>query len=235
VRQVPDPPLIGRRDGLAYALFLPTGEPEAGIVVVHGAGSAKESHYDFGRAARGMGLAAVCFDLPGHGESEGEFGPSALDAVAAMLALVREHAPRAALRGSSLGGFCSLHAAALDREVAAVVAICPATEDLLLRGLRSERLDGFRCDRPAAERWLEAADTRAAVASLAPRTALLLLHAEGDEQVPYTVSQDLHAAAGEPKRLLVLPGGHHRSIQHDGELQGESLRFVLRFARPRPG
>jgi hypothetical protein len=44
------------------------------------------------------------------------------------------------------------------------------------------------------------------------------------------VSQDLHAAAKEPKRLLVLPGGHHRSLQHDGEMQGESLRFIARAA-----
>jgi hypothetical protein len=56
------------------------------------------------------------------------------------------------------------------------------------------------------------------------------MHAEGDEQVPYTISQELHAAAKEPRRLLLLPGGHHRSLQHDGELQGESLRFIVRAA-----
>ena len=27
-------------------------------------------------------------------------------------------------------------------------------------------------------------------------------------------------------RLIVLPGGHHRSIQHDHELQAVSLRFI---------
>ena len=54
------------------------------------------------------------------------------------------------------------------------------------------------------------------------------MHAEGDEQVPYTISQELYEAAGEPKRLLVLPGGHHRSLQHDVEMQAESLRFVER-------
>ena len=34
--------------------------------------------------------------------------------------------------------------------------------------------------------------------------------------------------ASEPKRLLLVPGGHHRSIQHDLELQAESLRFIER-------
>ena len=55
----PEPPQLGEQDGLAYALFLPGEEPIAGVVICHGAGSAKESHFDFGRAARGAGLAAV--------------------------------------------------------------------------------------------------------------------------------------------------------------------------------
>jgi alpha-beta hydrolase superfamily lysophospholipase len=58
---------------------------------------------------------------------------------------------------------------------------------------------------------------------------MLLLHAEGDEQVPVDHSVALHRASGSPrKRLIALPGGHHRSIQHDLELQAESLRFVER-------
>ena len=56
----------------------------------------------------------------------------------------------------------------------------------------------------------------------------MLMHAHGDEQVPYMISEELYAAAGEPKRLLVLPGGHHRSLQHDLEMQNESLRFIER-------
>ena len=37
----PAPPELGTRDGLAYALFLPDAEPAAGVVILHGAGSAK--------------------------------------------------------------------------------------------------------------------------------------------------------------------------------------------------
>jgi uncharacterized protein len=65
------------------------------------------------------------------------------------------------------------------------------------------------------------------VAAFGPSTALLLLHARGDEQVPWTISEELYAAAHEPKRVLILPGGHHRSLQHDLELQAVSRRFVL--------
>ena len=89
-------------------------------------------------------------------------------------------------------------------------------------------------DREATEPWLEALDTSTAAASLSDAgTALLIMHAQGDEQVPWTVSEELHAAAGEPKQLLVLPGGHHRSLQHDLEMQSVSIRFIERAAAGR--
>ena len=222
----PDPPELGERDGLSYALFLPESEPRGGVVILHGAGSAKESHFDFGRLCRAYDMAAVAYDARGHGRSAGEWGPTAFGDALAMCDLVREHAPEAALRGSSMGGFTAIHAAALDPSVAAVVAICPAPAELLLRGLRAERLDGFAIDSAAAEPWLETLDLYGAVAGLGESTGLLLLHAKGDEQVPYTISEALHEAAHEPKRLLVFPGGHHRSLQHDLEVQNLSARFL---------
>ena len=225
----PAPPELGSRDGIAYALFLPAGAPAAGVVVLHGAGSAKESHFDFAHLCRESGVAALCFDARGHGASEGAFGPGAIDDVLAMCDLLREHVHRVALRGSSMGGFCAIHAAARDPSLAAVVAICPAPEDRLLRGLRSGDF-GFRCDTAITEPWLEAADLYDSVGRLGVDTALLLLHARGDERIPYTVSERLFAAAHEPKRLLLFPGGHHRSLQHDPEVQSLSLRFVERAA-----
>jgi alpha-beta hydrolase superfamily lysophospholipase len=229
---MPEPPELGERDGLAYALFLPDGEPSAGIVICHGAGSAKESHFDFGRAARGAGMAALAFDARGHGRSTGAFGPSAFADLLQMVELLREYTPHVAARGSSMGGFQALHAAAIaEPPLIAVIAICPAPADLLLRGIRSGRLFDFRMDRASLEPWLETLDIRAAVASLAGRTAVMLMHARGDEQVPYTVSEELFAVAGEPKHLLIVPGGHHRSLQHDGEMQAETIRFVAR-AKP---
>jgi uncharacterized protein len=228
----PEPPQLGELGGLAYALFLPDGEPSAGIVICHGAGSAKESHFDFGRAARGAGMAAIAFDARGHGHSKGEFGPTAFADVIEMVELMREHTPHVALRGSSMGGFQALHAAAIaDPPVVAIVAICPATDDLLLRGVRTGRFD-FRMDPASVEPWLKTLDIRKAVASLSGRTAVMFMHAEGDEQVPYTISEELFSVAGEPRRLLIVPGGHHRSLQHDDEMQAETIRFIQR-ALPR--
>jgi fermentation-respiration switch protein FrsA (DUF1100 family) len=227
---VPAPPELGELDGLAYALFLPDERPRAGVVILHGAGSAKESHYDFARGCRADGIAALAYDARGHGRSRGEFGPGAIDDALSMVELLRGHAERVALRGSSMGGFQAIHAGSRDHALCAVVAICPAPDDLLLRGLRSGEPLRFRCDVPATAEWLESLDIYAAVSDFGPKTSLLLMHARGDEQIPWTVSEDLHAAAHEPKRLLVLPGGHHRSLQHDLELQAVSRRYILAAA-----
>jgi uncharacterized protein len=192
------------------------------MVILHGAGSAKESHFDYARKARAAGITAVAFDQRGHGESGGALDARMLDDVATMADLV----PRPlALRGSSMGGYVALLAA--DRlDADAVVAICPAGAEHLLRGLRSGRFE-FDADERGLEAFLIEHDLPTVVAGL--RTPMLLMHAEGDEQIPVEHSVALHEAGGMPrKRLLAMPGGHHRSIQHDEELQGESLRFVER-------
>ena len=232
----PAPPELGTQDGLSYALFLPDGEPGAGVVILHGAGSAKESHFDFARGCRDEGMAALAYDARGHGRSGGAFGPGAFDDVLAMTGLLRTRAPAPlALRGSSMGGYQAIHAAARAAAdpFCAVVAVCPAPEERLLRGIRSGDLLRFRCDVPATEAMLELTDIYESASLLAPETALLLLHARGDESIPYTVSEELHRRAGEPKRLLVLPGGNHRSLQHDPELQADSRRFIRRAAAAR--
>ena len=233
---VPTRPDLGTHDGMAYALFVPEEPPTAGVVICHGAGSAKESHFDYARAARAIGMAALAYDARGHGRSEGALGPRTWHDALAMCDVLRTSTgvSEVALRGSSMGGFTAIGAASLaGGAIAAVAAICPATADGLLRGLRAERLEGFRADRDALEPWLESVSLHDAAASLGPETALLLMHAKGDEQVPYLVSEELYAAASEPKRLLILPGGHHRSLQHDLEIQAASLRFIEDAVRRR--
>ena len=232
----PEPPKLGTRDGLAYALFLPPEPPTAGVLILHGAGSAKESHFEFARHAGAHGLAALAYDARGHGASSGELGPTAFGDALSMLDLLGEHAPAIALRGSSMGGLTALHTAALEPAVAAVVAICPAPEYVLLRSLRSGEKPSFRADRTALETWLRSISVYEAVTRLSPHTALRLLHAEGDARVPWSVSEELHPRARvERKRLLIVPGGDHGSVQHDRELQAQSLRFLAGAAQGRAG
>ena len=218
-------------DGLAYRIWLPQSEPPwPAIVILHGAGSRKENHADFARLAAGFGWAALAYDQRGHGESLGEMAPAAVNDAVAMARLLAARAEvdadRVCLRGSSMGGFIAIHAAAISDAVAAVLAICPPGERMLLEGLLSDPLE-MRADRTALEPWLQEHDLREAV-ELMGQKPLILLHARGDDEVPAQWSQELYERAAEPRKIVVVPGGHHRSVQHDAELQSVALRWLER-------
>jgi dipeptidyl aminopeptidase/acylaminoacyl peptidase len=218
--------------GLAYALSLPEDPPPwPAVLIVHGASSRKENHADFARLCAAGGWAALSYDQRGHGDSADEMGPAALADVGRMarfLAAAEGVDPaRICARGSSMGGFMAIHAAATSDAVAGAIAICPAGEDHLLRGLRDDDLD-FRAGpeaRASLAAWLEEHDLRDA-ARLMGTKPLILLHAQGDEKIPSDWSVELHGAKPDPVKLVVLPGGHHRSIQHDQELQAVALNWI---------
>ncbi|MGH2978378.1 MAG: alpha/beta hydrolase [Solirubrobacterales bacterium] len=239
----PQPPSeSGRLNGIAWCVWLPPGEgPFPAVIVLHGAGSRKENHADYARAAVAQGLAALTFDNRGHGESEGPLGDGAVDDIgflAASLAARPEiDSARIGVRGSSMGGLLAIHAAAQSADIAAAVAICPAAEWMLAEDVQrvldgrpppaGSALSEMQIDAPALAGWLDRNDVEDAAEQMGAKP-LLLIHARGDEVVPYTHSEKLYERAAEPKRLLLLDGGHHRSAQHDPELQGESLRWLAR-------
>ena len=218
-------------EGLAYRTWLPESPPPwPAIVIVHGAGSRKENHADFARLAASFGWAALAYDQRGHGESLGEMSPTAVNdaiAMARLLAQREEVDPgRVCLRGSSMGAFIAIHAAAVSKAVAAVIAICPPGERMLLDGLLNDPLE-MRADQAALEPWLQEHDLREAV-ELMGEKPLIVLHARGDDEVPADWSQELYERAIEPRKLVIVPGGHPRSVQHDAELQTTALRWIER-------
>jgi uncharacterized protein len=218
--------------GVAYAIWLPQDpSPWPAVVVVHGAGSRKENHADFARLATASGWAALTFDLPGHGDSAPPMSGNAVEEVIAMARLLASQEGvdpgRVVVRGSSLGGFLAIQAAASSREIAGVIAICPASQEHLASGLRRGRFEMRVGDPVGLEAWLMAQDIGEAVERIAPRP-LVLMHAEGDNQIPSDHSERLHERAGDPRRLIIAPGGAHTTVQHDPELQGEALRWVER-------
>ncbi len=213
---------------LAANLFLPeaVASPRPAVVVAHGFGGAKENHTEFAEFLAARGFAALTLDLRGHGQSGGSLDESVLDDLGAALDLLSAQPgvdpARLILRGSSLGGNLVVHAAVRFPQARAVIAVCPATEAMLLPlatspdAMEETRRLGLtvRLDGPSFAAFLRAHDLRRAVARLSPRP-LLLIRAKGDETVPYQSTQDLYEAARQPKRLLLLEGGDHRSAQHD--------------------
>ena len=121
------------------------------------------------------------------------------------------------------------------RRACAVVAICPAPEDLLLRLVRAGDPERFRCDVEATTAWLRVglrlrrrgrarAGHRAAPAPRARRRAGAV---HGQRAAPMRRPTT-------PSGCCCSPGGHHRSIQHDQELQAVSRRFIRDAAGARP-
>jgi pimeloyl-ACP methyl ester carboxylesterase len=215
-------------DSLAHVVNTPLGDPWGGLVILHGASSRKENHADMAAAAAAAGLAAVRFDARGHGETGGRLDGRALTDVAAAAALLPAGLP-VALRGSSMGGYLALVAAA-EAGATAVVAICPAPAPLLAAGMRSRRLE-FPVDAQAFGALLDAHPLDAAVAAL--RVPVLIQHAEGDEEVPVAGSRDLARRFRHPaSRLEVYPGGDHRSVQHAVDAQASALTWLRDQLRP---
>ena len=239
----PIPTESGRLDGIAWCLWLPVRaeDPVPAVMILHGAGSQKENHADFARAAIGHGIAALTFDNRGHGETEGDLGSGVVDDLAGLARMLARRPDvdgrHVAVRGSSMGGLMAIHVAADSEDVAAVIAICPAAERPMLPQMRAlaegrppdpdSPWAAMRLDAPGLVDWLEGHDIYEAVERLDSKP-LLLIHAKGDEVVPYSRSEELYERATEPKKLWLLGGGDHRSAQHDAEIQGESLRWLLR-------
>lgn len=192
----------------------PAGAPAA--VIVHGLGSRKENHADFAEALAGRGMAAVAIDLRGHGGSGGELGPGAVDDVLAALAHL--HAAghgTLGVRGSSLGGFLALHAAARHAAVRGVVAICPATPEGLSR---------------RGQDWALALPLEA---TIDPDDGVRreIWHATGDEVVPWRASAVLAALAPATTRLRLVAGGGHRTLQHDPVVLADTAAFLATALR----
>jgi pimeloyl-ACP methyl ester carboxylesterase len=208
--------------GLAHVLDLPAGDPWGGLVILHGAASCKENHADMAAAAAAAGLAVLRYDMRGHGASGGQLDGRAIEDVAAAAELLPAGLP-VVLRGSSMGGYLALVAAA-HAGAAAVVAICPAPAPLLARGLRTGALT-IAAETATLERLLAAHPLEAAVAAL--EQPVLIQHAEDDEQVPAAGSRALAARLRHPaSRVDLTPGGDHRSVQHDPAAQATALQWL---------
>src|SRR5256885_1187144 len=189
-REVSAPANTGVHQGRPYMLWLPESPPPwRAMLILHGAGSRKENHGDFGRACAASGWAALAYDQRGHGESTDSMSPEALVDVGRMARFLAGvdgvDASSVCVRGSSMGGFMAIQAAATSDAIAGAIAICPAGAQHLMRGLESDELE-MRIDPDGASAlsaWLAEHDLRQAVELMGEKPPLLI-HPRGDDQIP---------------------------------------------------
>ena len=230
-------PRLGEHDGLSYALFLPEGAARDGRADPPRRRARPRRATSTSRAwPWRTGIAALAYDARGHGRSDGAFGPGAIDDVLAMLELLR------GWRGVDAGGRARLEHGRLPGDPAARPRRRRRRGGRHLPGARGPAAAGralrtaSRASRPTARRsWpgcrrSDVHDGGRARSARAPRCSCSTPRATS--RCPTRCPRSSTPSPREPKRLLILPGGHHRSLQHDLEIQAESLKFIERAVRP---
>jgi uncharacterized protein len=206
------------------------GEEAPLVVLCHGIPLAKPEPSDPGytmlcdRLAE-SGYAALFVNFRGCGESTGDFhlGGWYRD-LCSVMAFAREQLsfPAVYLAGFSAGGALAIRYASEHGDVDGVAAFAtPARltsvfpRENLLMLIEAARDIGIIKDTffPPTPDWFyhdisenEAIDY---VRGVSP-VPLLLVHGEADELVPKAQARELFETAGDPKELVMLPGGEHR-------------------------
>lgn len=210
-------------DGVRLHGWLATG-PGARTtwLYFHGNAGNLSHRYDWLCHLASLPARVLLVDYRGYGRSQGSPDEAGLyrDGEAAYRYLREDLAvppERLFLYGKSLGGAVACHLAAgfpcaglvLQSTFTSAVDMARRLLPMIPAGLIRHRFD-----------------TRARIAQV--RAPKLILHSRQDEIIPWTMAQELHDAAPEPKRLVLLTGpGHNEMIlQERDALMAEFRRFV---------
>jgi fermentation-respiration switch protein FrsA (DUF1100 family) len=224
--------------------FVPVAGSERTAIVCHGVGAYKADMLDFVQALTAGGYNVLAFDFRGHGESDGHsisFGAKEKRDVRAAVDWLRAARPEQSQRivgvGWSMGAVSLLLAAAEDERIAALHLDAPyaRTRDIARVIARPfppvYRQVGFYlgvaiASLDAGVNLFKLAPVDA-VGRIAPRP-ILIVHGTSDELIPIEQGRMIHAAAGEPKRFVEIPGaGHCETFSVDSpEYERRMLAFL---------
>jgi fermentation-respiration switch protein FrsA (DUF1100 family) len=202
----------------------PTASPVYTVIVFNGNAGNRAFRAPLAGALARHHLAVLLFDYRGFGGNPGtptEHGLR-LDARAARDFVVRRSAGRPVYFGESLGS-----------AVATELALEHPPAALILRSPFTSMADVGQVHYPLLPvRWL-LRDRFATIDRIASvRAPLLIIAGDRDSIVPISQSRQLHAAAREPKSLLVIRNGDHND---DSLLFGrEMIEGIVRFLRALP-
>jgi pimeloyl-ACP methyl ester carboxylesterase len=221
---------------LSISLVEPRGKdktPRGTILVLHGVFDRSAVMLPAARALAEAGYRAVLADLRGRGRSTGKYLTFGLQEAKDLKQVVDELEKRGLLAGSlgvygiSYGGTTSIHLAAIDRRVRAVVAVEPfATAREVVPHFGRVMVPGLGwifSDATYQESLNEAGriahfdpDEADAVKAIRRTTApVLLVHGTNDWVVPHQQSEKLHAAAKDHSQLVSVPSMGHIALYID--------------------
>ena len=207
---------------LAVRRWEPATAGDTTVVLVHGFSASKDDPAvgAVGAALRDAGHAVLSYTARGHGESEGLCTLGDLEHldVQAAVATARADADRVVLVGASMGAIAVLRHAA-DARTAGVVTVSSPAEWRVPRTLQSGAmalLTQSGLGRWLARRWMDvrlaqgwsgAAPPLELVAAIDAPVAVI--HGTGDRFIKAAEAEKLYAAAGDPRRLDLVPDMGH--------------------------
>ena len=187
-----------------HGWYLPHPSPRAVVLFAHGNAGNLSHRIEILEMLRTLGVAVLIFDYRGYGRSSGSPSEAGIldDARAARGWLSRRAAvseSQIVLLGESIGGGVMVDLAAKD-----------GARALVLLGAFTSLADVAAFHYP----WLPIKLLmRTRLDSLAKiggyHGPLLQIHGAADTIIPVALARQLFAAANEPKRLVLVPGGDH--------------------------
>jgi dipeptidyl aminopeptidase/acylaminoacyl peptidase len=191
----------------------------AAIVLAHGTGSDRSSLLAETRVLAGAGFGVLALDFPGQGASGGHtlWGKAERDAIVAAIDWLSMRPDVDSTRiggfGLSMGGYILLQTASTERRLRAIALVSTPIDMVEEVRVSSNRWGPLSAE-PAVWalkrsgmpfRELQPVDI---IASVSPRS-IFVIGGELDSWVPPATTKDLFAAAGDPKRLWIVPGAGH--------------------------
>ena len=211
---------------LSVSVIEPRGNlrtPRGTILMLHGVLDRSAVMIPAARGLADLGYRAVLVDLRGRGRSSGEFMTFGLQEAKDLTQVIDAVEQKGLLAGNlgvygiSYGATTSIHLAAADRRVRAVVAVEPfstAREEVPhfarvvapgLGLLISERTYQDSLDEAGQIAHYDPDEADAVKAIQRTSAQVLLIHGRNDWVVPHEQSERLHAAAPRHSELVLVP------------------------------
>lgn len=201
-----------------HGWFLPaSGSAKATVLHLHGNAANISNHLPLVSWLPARGYHVLMFDYRGFGRSQGK--PTldgVVDDALAALAILRTRpevdASRLIVFGQSLGGATALRMLARDSAGVRLAVIDSAFASY--RGIaRDVTRGGVLAPVAAVAVGVLPPEERDPIAALKTiRVPLVFVHGQRDSVIPFRYSEELHAVAGPPSELWLVPGADHMMV-----------------------
>ncbi len=224
-------------DQTIHAWWWPVEQADApALLYLHGSRWNLTGHLFRLEQIRSLGFSVLAIDYRGFGQSLGELPSEASvyeDARIAWghLKKLQPDAGKRLIYGHSLGGAVAVDLAAeLGRE-AERRSEAPQARALIIESTFTNLADIATevADTPWPIRWLVSQKFDSIDKIDQVGMPLLLVHGTDDQYVPARFSEELYAAARNPKQLLLIEGGNHNNAMRVGRrAYAEAIRELLK-------